>query len=90
MIPSWDGSSLNHIGTLFPISNPSISNLLSLPIPLPAKKSTKLGADGFMWAFPQLEGGVSKGDFGEWETDRCCNARPDPIHFSIDSKPRSS
>jgi hypothetical protein len=35
--------------------------------PLPAKKSTKLGAGGFMRSFEQLEGGLSKGDFGERE-----------------------
>jgi hypothetical protein len=35
--------------------------------PLPAKKSMKLGAGGFMSAFEELEGGVPKGDFGKWE-----------------------
>jgi hypothetical protein len=34
--------------------------------PLPAKKSTKLGAGEFM-RLEQLEGGLSKGDFGERE-----------------------
>jgi hypothetical protein len=40
-------------------------------IPLPAKKSTKLGAGGVVGAVEEIEGGVSKGDFGEWEKSGC-------------------
>jgi hypothetical protein len=48
-------------GTLFPISNPLIPNLFSNSSPLPAKKSTKLGAGGVMSAVEELEG------WGFWE-----------------------
>lgn len=36
-------------------------------VPNPAKKSTKLGAGGFIRSFEQLEDGLSKGDFGRLE-----------------------
>jgi hypothetical protein len=39
--------------------------------PLPAKKSTKLGAGGFMRSFEQLEGGLSKRDFEKREMVDC-------------------
>jgi len=38
-----------------------------MPSPLPAKKSTKLGAGGFMSAVEEIEGGVSNRHFGKWE-----------------------
>ena len=54
--------------------NPPISNFLFDPSPLPAKKSTKLGAGGFMSAVEEIEGGVSKGTFGKWAGCELCHS----------------
>jgi hypothetical protein len=43
------------------MSKPPISNLLSVPSPLPAKKSTMLGAGGVMKSFGKVEGGYQRG-----------------------------